>query len=81
MKWMMWGSGWRLRRSKRAALRDLGPVPRTPTVPATLAAFTHALSTGAPMPVTVEDGLAAVRVACALRLTGAMDPADDPRPL
>ncbi|HVQ35072.1 MAG TPA: Gfo/Idh/MocA family oxidoreductase [Candidatus Bathyarchaeia archaeon] len=68
-------------RMEGTALRDLGPVPRTPTVPATLAAFTHALSTGAPMPVTVEDGLAAVRVACALRLTGAMDPADDPRPL
>jgi predicted dehydrogenase len=63
------------------ALRNLGPIPPRPTVPAAVAAFAHALRSGAPMPVTVEDGMTAVRIACALRLTGAIDPADDPRPL
>ncbi|HJQ99939.1 MAG TPA: Gfo/Idh/MocA family oxidoreductase [Candidatus Polarisedimenticolaceae bacterium] len=70
-----------LSRIEGKALRNLGPIPETPTVPAALAAFTNALDTGAPMPVTVEDGLAAVEVACALKLTGTIDPADDPRPL
>jgi predicted dehydrogenase len=60
--------------------RDLGPVPLKPTIAAALTAFVEALTEGAPMPVTAEDGLAAVRVAEALRLTGTIDPSDDPRP-
>ena len=70
-----------LSRIEGKTVRNLGPVPPTPTIAAVLGAFTSALGNGAPMPVTAEDGLAAVRVACALRLTGAIDPADDPRPL
>jgi predicted dehydrogenase len=68
-------------RIEGTARRDLGPIPRRPTVPAVLAAFAGALRSDEPMPVTAEDGLAAVEVACGLRLTGAIDPADDPRPL
>jgi predicted dehydrogenase len=59
--------------------RELGPIPPRPTVAATLGAFVAALRDSRPMPVTAEDGLAAVRVAEAL-LTGALPPADDPRP-
>jgi len=70
-----------LTRIEGSERRDLGPVPRTPTIPATLSAFAEALRAGARMPVTAEDGLAAVRVACALLLTRTIDPADDPRPL
>ena len=61
--------------------RDLGPVPAAPTVAAALDAFASALREGRPMPVTAEDGLAAVKTAEALRLTGALPRADDPRPL
>jgi predicted dehydrogenase len=41
--------------------RSLGPIPATPTVAAALRAFTAALASGAPMPITVDDGAAAVR--------------------
>ena len=61
--------------------RDLGPIPGRPTVAAALDAFVGALRASRPMPITAEDGLAAVRVAEALRLTGALRPADDPRPV
>jgi hypothetical protein len=41
--------------------RSLGPIPAVPTVAAALRAFTAALASGAPMPITVDDGAAAVR--------------------
>jgi predicted dehydrogenase len=42
--------------------RELGPVPRRPTLPATLEAFVGAVLSGTPPPVTVHDGRAAVRM-------------------
>ena len=54
----------RIERVRRTAL---GPVPAAPTVARALAAFVSCLSSRAPMPVTAEDGAAAVR-ACALAL-------------
>jgi myo-inositol 2-dehydrogenase/D-chiro-inositol 1-dehydrogenase len=48
---------------------DLGPVPAVPTVALALAAFVDAVLDGTPMPCTAEDGLQAVRMVEAARLS------------
>jgi len=44
-------------------LTDLGPLPASATIPATLTAFVEALRVGAAPPIDVRDGLWAVRLA------------------
>lgn len=46
----------------------LGPVAAVPTIVATLRAFVGCVRDGDPVPVTADDGLAAVRVVAAARL-------------
>ncbi len=48
---------------------SLGPVPAVPTVAATLSAFVDAVLDRTPIPCTAEDGLQAVRMAEAARLS------------
>ena len=50
---------------------SLGPVPAVPTVAATLRAFVDAVLDGTPVPCTAEDGLQAVRMVEAARLSAA----------
>lgn len=50
-----------LARIERREIIDLGPFPEVPTVVEALSAFVTCLAAGLPMPVTAEDGLAAVR--------------------
>lgn len=52
-----------LTRIEGRSRRELGPIPAVPTVVPTLDAFVRALGSGAPMPVTAADGIAALKVA------------------
>jgi predicted dehydrogenase len=46
-----------------AERRDLGPVPASPTVPATLRAFVRSVLDDSEPPVSAADGLVAVELA------------------
>jgi myo-inositol 2-dehydrogenase / D-chiro-inositol 1-dehydrogenase len=50
---------------------NLGPVPQRPTVPEVLRRFVACVAEGAPVPVTARDGLAAVELAEAMRISAA----------
>lgn len=50
-----------LRRIVGRDVADLGPVPASPTLPATLGAFVACVADGQPPPVTAQDGAIAVR--------------------
>lgn len=60
-----------LTRVEARELRELGPVPPSPTLPVAMAEFVRCVDRGQPPPVTVRDGLVAVETAEAARLSAA----------